>query len=152
MNQFYPPNFNATYCTELNFILCIIYRTVTILYMNTGKIIFFFLFVWRFCSFSSFFFSCSSEREIFALVRSYLCTSGSTCTIRYWLSFYRRVRRTTWRMCRSTARSCQGRGSWSLTGPAGGQNWYPTEKTSNPGAPCRERKPLPQTLLGGGNG
>lgn len=83
------------------------------------------------------------------MARSYLCTSGSTCTIRNWLSLYRRVRRTIWRTYQSTARSCQGRGSWSLTGPAGGRNWYPTAKTSNPGAPCREGKPRPRTLLAG---
>lgn len=77
---------------------------------------------------------------------SYLCISGSTCTTRCWWALCRCERRRIWRRHRSTARSCPGRGSWSLIGRAAGRSWCPGERTSNPGGPYKSVTSRPRTL------
>lgn len=79
---------------------------------------------------------------------SYLCISGSTCTTRCWWALCQYEHRRIWRRHRSTARSCPGRGSWSLIGRAAGRSWCPGERTSNREGPYKWVTSRLQTLLG----
>lgn len=78
---------------------------------------------------------------------SYLCTSGSTCTTRCWWALCQYERHRIWRRHRSTARSCPGRGSWSLIGRAAGRSWCPGERTSNREGPYKWVTSRLRTLL-----